>query len=107
MIKDPIIYKFFKDFTNHRKETNRMVVFSCRPYSNIPKYTTDETFQQSGREDPLDAYWRVQLVWKKVQANSFLEPPLEYNQDKMPLINHCDFFNHLGSYRNIMQFQIS
>ena len=28
MINNPIIYKFFKDFTNHRKETNRAVVFS-------------------------------------------------------------------------------
>ena len=26
----PIIYMFFKDFTNHRKKTNRAVVFSCR-----------------------------------------------------------------------------
>ena len=28
MIKNPIIYKFFKDFTNHRKETNRAVAFT-------------------------------------------------------------------------------
>ena len=30
VINNPIIYKFFKDFTNHRKKTNRAVVFSCR-----------------------------------------------------------------------------
>ena len=30
---------------------------------------------------PLDTYWNVQLVYKKVQAHSSLEPPLEYNQD--------------------------
>ena len=36
---------------------------------------------------PSDTYWRVQLVCKKVQAHSFLEPPLEYNQDQMPLTN--------------------
>ena len=36
----------------------------------------------------------------KVQAHSFLEPPLEYNQDQTLLID-------LGSYGNIMQFQIS
>ena len=35
---NPIIYKLFKDFTNHRKKTNRAVVFSCRPFSNILKY---------------------------------------------------------------------
>ena len=35
---NPIIYKFFEDFTTHRKKTNRMVVFSCRPFPNILKY---------------------------------------------------------------------
>ena len=34
-----------------------------------------------------DIYWRVQLVYMKVQAHSSLEPPLEYNQDQMPLMN--------------------
>ena len=30
-----IIYKFFKDFTNHRKKTNRVVVFSSKPFLDI------------------------------------------------------------------------
>ena len=34
----PIISTFFKDFTNHRKKTNRALVFSCRPFPNILKY---------------------------------------------------------------------
>ena len=38
MINKPIIDKFFKDFTNHKKKTNRTVVFSCRPFPNILKY---------------------------------------------------------------------
>ena len=38
MINNPIIYKFFKDFANNRKKTNRVVVFSCRPFPNILKY---------------------------------------------------------------------
>ena len=25
-----IIYKFFKDFTNHRKNTNRVLLFACK-----------------------------------------------------------------------------
>ena len=37
MINNPIIYKFFKDFTNYRKKTNRAVVFSFRPLPNIRK----------------------------------------------------------------------
>ena len=28
----------FGDFTNHRKKTNRMVIFSSRPFPNILKY---------------------------------------------------------------------
>ena len=31
VINNPIIYRYFKDFTNHRKKTNRVVLFSCRP----------------------------------------------------------------------------
>ena len=33
----PIIYNFFKDFTNRRKMINRAVIFSCIPFPNIPK----------------------------------------------------------------------
>ena len=59
---DPIIYKFFNDFTNHRKKTNRVVVFSCRPLPNILKYsrTTYESFQQSRKQDSL-THFRVQI----------------------------------------------
>ena len=45
MINNPIIYKFFKDFTNHRKKTNRAVVFSCRPFPNVLKYK-DQFYQK-------------------------------------------------------------
>ena len=52
MINNPNIYKFFKDFNNHRKKTNRAVRFSCRPPPTfLNTWTTDETFQQSGKED--------------------------------------------------------
>ena len=52
MINNPIIYKFFKDFTNHRKKTNRAVVFSCGLSPTfLNTRTTNETFQQSGKQD--------------------------------------------------------
>ena len=52
MISKPVIYKFFKDFTNHRKKTNRVLVFSYRLFPNIlKKGTTDQTFQQSGKQE--------------------------------------------------------
>ena len=40
-----------------------------RPFNNLENKT------------PSDTYWRVQLVCKKGQAHSSLEPPLEYSQD--------------------------
>ena len=39
MINSFIIYKFFKDFINHRKKTSRVVAFSYRPFPNILKGT--------------------------------------------------------------------
>ena len=50
MINNSIIYKFFKDFTNHRKNTNRAVVFSRRPFPNILKYR--------------DHQWDLPTIWK-------------------------------------------
>ena len=38
VINKRIIYKFFKEFVNHKKKTNRVVVFSCRCNPNILKY---------------------------------------------------------------------
>ena len=38
LTRNSIIYKSFKDFTNHRKKTNRVVVFSSRPLPIILKY---------------------------------------------------------------------
>ena len=48
---NPDIYKFFKNLTNHRMKTNRAVVFSCWHFPNIHTGTTDETFQQTGKQD--------------------------------------------------------
>ena len=49
--------------------------------------TTDETFNNLGNKTFSDTYRIVQLVCMKVQAHSSLEPPLEYSQDRTPLIN--------------------
>ena len=45
------------------------------PSNNLENKTTSDT------------YWRVQLVYIKVQAHNSLGQPLEYNQDQMPLMN--------------------
>ena len=69
-------------------------------------------FNNLENKTPSGTYWRVQLVCKKVQAHSSLEPPLEYNQDSGPdafVKSRFDmtFLTILGSYRYITQFQIS
>ena len=86
MINNPIIYKFFKNFTNHRKKTKRAVVFSC---STSPTFlntlntgTTDETFQQSGKQDSFRHILKSSAsIHVQNLSHSSLEPPLEYYQD--------------------------
>ena len=50
MINKPIIIKFFKDFTYHRRNTNRVVFFSRIPLPNILKY--------------IDQRWDLRSIWK-------------------------------------------
>ena len=45
-----------------------------------------------GNKTPSDTYWGVQLVYRKVQVHISLEPPLEYNQDQMPLMNESSLW---------------
>ena len=53
VINKRIIYKFFKDFTNHRKKTNRAVDLVVELFPTfLNTGTTDETFQQSGKQYP-------------------------------------------------------
>ena len=56
VINNPIIYKFFKDFTNHRKKTNRAVVFVDLYPTFLDTRTSDETFQLSVKKTPSDTY---------------------------------------------------
>ena len=51
--------QLFKHFTNHRKKTNRIVVFSCRPFPNILKYR--------------DNRWDLLTVWKTKSLQTLIE----------------------------------
>ena len=44
-------------------------------------------FNNLENQIPSDTYRRVQLLCKKVQTHSSLEPPQEYNQDRTRLTN--------------------
>ena len=90
VISNSIIYKFFKDFTNHRKKTNRAVVFSSRPFLSILNTgTTNETLQQSGKQDlePFRHILKSPASMYESLGHSSLILPLEYKQDETPLIN--------------------
>ena len=69
-----IIYKFFKDFTNHRRKTNRTVGFSCRVFPPTFLKIQGTPMRPSNNlenKTPSDTYWRVQLIHIKVQAEEF------------------------------------
>ena len=52
MINTLIIYKFSRDFTNHRKKTNRTVVLAVDlSITFSTSGTTDRTSQYSGKQD--------------------------------------------------------
>ena len=52
MINNYIIYKLFKDFTNHKKKTNRVEILAADLSPTfLNTGATDETLQQSGKQD--------------------------------------------------------
>ena len=111
MISNPVIYKFFKDFNNHRKNTNMAAVFSSIHFSNIlNKGTTDETFQKSGKQDSFRHFLKSSASVYENSGSQFFKTtsgkqsgPDVFDESRFVLT----FFNHFGSYRNIMHFQIS
>ena len=99
VINNPTIQKFFKDFTNHRKKTNRMVIFSSRTFLKIPKYRDHQwDLPKIWITRFFQTYWRVQLVFMKVHPHSSLEPPLEYKQNQMYLMIQCLLWPFLPSW---------
>ena len=74
-----LLFKFFKNFTNHRKRINRAVDFSSRPFPNILKHRNHQW--------DLPAIWKTRLlqthieefsqVCVKVRVHSSSEPSLE------------------------------
>ena len=110
MINNHIIYKFFKDFTNHRKKTNNAVVFSSRPFPTfLNTGTINETFQPSGKQD----YFRYIVnssdsMYKSSDSQFFTNITGIKSRPKNLMNQGCYvLFNQFGSYRNIIQFKIS
>ena len=62
MTNKAIIYKFYKDFTNHRKKTNREVVFNCIPFPKILKYM--------GHQWDLPTIWKTRIFQTNIEEFS-------------------------------------
>ena len=59
VINNPIICKFFKDFTYHRKKINTVVVFSSGLFPNILNYG--------------DYQWHLPTIWKTRLRQTHIE----------------------------------
>ena len=58
-----IICKFFKDFTNHGKETVRTLLFSCRPHPN--------TFTYRNLKSDFPTTWRIRFIETYIERFSY------------------------------------
>ena len=111
MINRHIIQKFFKDFSNHRKQTNGAVGFRCRFLTNILKYRDKKCELTTLRKirfllthiEKFSYYiWMFgltvlfNLYWHTIRIWCFWWIKIGY-----------DLLNQIGSYRKIMQFQIN
>ena len=113
VINKPITYKYsditFKDFANHRKKANRVVVFSHMRLSLtfFNSGNTDEIVQQSGKQNSF------RHLLKKSSASKFRLIVLQ-NHHWNTVSTRCRWgvkvgydLNHLGNYTDSMDFQRS
>ena len=59
VIKKSIIFKFFEEFTNHIKKTNRTVVFSDRPFIKL--------FKNWDHRRDLPTIWNTRLLQTPIE----------------------------------------
>ena len=75
--------------TNHRRLTRWWFSDVDLSPTFLNTGATDETFQKSEKQD---SFWHILKIWYsptmyQSSGSQFLEPPLECNQDQMPLMN--------------------
>ena len=81
--KRPIIYSFFKKnrLATERRVTGWLVLALDPRSAFLNTATTDKTFQKFRKQYSFRHILKSVVVCMKIQAYSFLEPPLEHNQD--------------------------
>ena len=78
-----LLFSSFSKTTKNSKKANSSVVFSSRPFLNICNYRDNRwDLATIWKTRLFQIYWRVCLVYLKVQAHSSIEPPLEYSRNK-------------------------
>ena len=89
MINKHIIFKFFIEFINHEKKTNRAVLFSYRCLPNILNYCDRRwNFPNSGDQDSFRHKLKNSAnIYMKVEVHCSSELPLEHTDNGKPLIN--------------------
>ena len=105
--------KFSK--TNHRKKTNSVVVFSSRPFPTfLNTGTTHETCPQFRKQDSFRHILKSSPSMYETSGSQIFRittgiqsGPNQIKYNHWWIKVDFDLFNHLGSYWNIMQFQIS
>ena len=109
LVNNPIIYTFSKNFTNHRKKTNRAVAVGTFPQHSWIQGPPIKPSNNLENKTTSDTYWRVQLVRKKVQACSSSELSLEYNQVQKSLTNQGSwwpFLTIMGVIEILISFRL-
>ena len=93
VINNLIIYKYNQESINHKKKTNRVVVFSCRCVPNILKCYHHSLNQEI--KTHWDTNWKIQLIHMKFQFHSSSELPLEHNENQKPASNQIWLWSYL------------
>ena len=87
VISHHFIYKFFKDSTNRIRLTGWQFLAEDLSPTFLNTGTTNETFQQCGKQNFLRHMLNSSASSYETSGSQFLKPPLDYNQDQIPLMN--------------------
>ena len=83
VINNPIIYKFFKDFSNHRKKTNWAIVFQMKTFLTtfLNTGTTYETFQHTGQQDTFRNLLKSSASMYQISGSKFFRTTTEIQSE--------------------------
>ena len=87
MINKLFICKFFKDFTNDRKSTNKVIAFSCRSLPNILRYR-DHTWNLPTIRTIRDSFRHINNLTNMYESSG----SMAFSSNLWPFLN---IFRHI------------